>query len=85
LSIKHIHKGEGLANEDIRTVISKKNLRKGIKVVRTFWNKQVKNAKQDMKIISKKYLQDIRNFVEQISIKFGDVYLNKTNLVQTVL
>jgi len=27
----------------------------------------------------------MKNFVEQISIKFGGVYLNKMNLVQTVL
>jgi len=38
-----------------------------------------------MKIISKKYWQDMKNFVEQISIKFGGFYLNKMNLVQIVL
>jgi len=38
-----------------------------------------------MKIIYKKYWQDMENFVEQISIKFGDFYLIKMNLVQTVL
>jgi len=38
-----------------------------------------------MKIISKKYWQDMRNFVEQISIKIGGLYLIKMNLVQTVL
>jgi len=36
-------------------------------------------------IISKKYWQDIKNFDEQISIKFGEFYLIKMNLVQTVL
>jgi len=38
-----------------------------------------------MKIISKKYWQNIKIFVEQISIKFGGFYLIKINLVQTVL
>jgi len=39
-----------------------------------------------MNIISKKYnWQDTKNFVEQISIKCGRFYLNKMNLVQTVL
>jgi len=38
-----------------------------------------------MKIISKKYWQDIKNFVEQISIQFRDFYLIKMNLVQIVL
>jgi len=38
-----------------------------------------------MKIISKKYWQGIKNFVEQISMKFRGLYLNKRNLVQTVL
>jgi len=28
-----------------------------------------------MKIISKNYWQDVKNFVQQISIKFGGVYL----------
>jgi len=28
---------------------------------------------------------NLKNFVEQVSIKFGDFYLNKMNLVQTVL
>jgi len=27
----------------------------------------------------------IKNFVEQIAIKFGGLYINKRNLVQTVL
>jgi len=30
-----------------------------------------------MKIISKKYWQDMKNFIEQISIKFGGFYLIK--------
>jgi len=34
-----------------------------------------------MKIISKKYWQDIKNFVEQILKKFGGFYLKKINLV----
>jgi len=38
-----------------------------------------------MKIISKKYWQGMKNFVEQISIKFGGFYLIKMNLVETVL
>jgi len=29
--------------------------------------------------------QDMKNFVEQISIKFGGFYIIKMNLVQTVL
>jgi len=39
-----------------------------------------------MKIISKVYWQDMKNFVEQISIKFEGFtfYLIKINLVQTV-
>jgi len=32
---------------------------------------KTKSVKQDMKIISKMYWQDMKNFVEQISIKFG--------------
>jgi len=36
-----------------------------------------------MKIISPKYWQDMKNFVEQISKKFGGFYIIKTNLVQT--
>jgi len=43
------------------------------------------SAKQDIKLISKKYWQDIKSFVEQISIKFRGFYLIKMNLVQTVL
>jgi len=31
------------------------------------------------------YWQDVKNFVEQISIKLGGFYLIKMNLVQTVL
>jgi len=31
------------------------------------------------------YWQDIKNFAEQISMKFGGFYLNKVNLVETVL
>jgi len=43
-------------------------------------------CKEDIKIISKKYWQGMKNLVQQISIKFGDFYLNKgMNLVQTVL
>jgi len=38
-----------------------------------------------MKIVGKKYWQVMKNFVEQISIKFGSFYLIKMNLVQTVL
>jgi len=39
-----------------------------------------KCAKQDMKMISKKYCQNMKNFVEQISIKFGGfIYLIKMN------
>jgi len=38
-----------------------------------------------MKIIRKKYWQDMKNFVKQILIKFGGFYLKKMNLVQTVL
>jgi len=38
-----------------------------------------------MKIISKKYWQNMKNFVQQISIKFAGFYLNRMNLVQTVL
>jgi len=38
-----------------------------------------------MKLISKKYWQDMKNFVEKISTKFTDFYLNKMNFVQTVL
>jgi len=38
-----------------------------------------------MKIISKKYWQDKKNFTEQISIKFGGLYYVKINLVQNVL
>jgi len=38
-----------------------------------------------MKIMSKKYWQDMKTFVEQISIKFGGFYIIKMNLVQTVL
>jgi len=38
-----------------------------------------------MKIINIKYWQDMKKFVEQISIHFGGFYLNKINLVQTVL
>jgi len=38
-----------------------------------------------MKIISKKYCQDMVTFVEQISIKFGSFYVIKMNLVHTVL
>jgi len=33
-----------------------------------------------MKIISKKYWQDMKNFVEQISIKFGGFLLNQDEL-----
>jgi len=33
-----------------------------------------------MKIINKKYWQDMKKFVEQISIKFEDFYLIKMNL-----
>jgi len=40
---------------------------------------------QDMKIISKMYWPYVKNFVEQISIKFGRFYFMKMNLVQTVL
>jgi len=38
-----------------------------------------------VEIISKKYWQDMKNFVEQISTKFGGFYLIKTSIVQTVL
>jgi len=38
-----------------------------------------------MKIISKKYWQDMKNFVEPISVKFGGFYLINMNLVQSVL
>jgi len=38
-----------------------------------------------MKIISKKYWQDMKYIVEQISRKFGGFYWIKINLVQTVL
>jgi len=38
-----------------------------------------------MEIISKKYWQDMKNFVEQISIKYRGFYLIKMNLVQTML
>jgi len=34
-----------------------------------------------MEIISKKYCQDMDNFVEQISIKFGRFYQIKRNMV----
>jgi len=44
-----------------------------------------KSTKQDMKIISNNYWQDMKSFVEQISIKFGSFYLINMNLVQTVL
>jgi len=37
-----------------------------------------------MKII-KKYWQDMKNVVEQISVKFAGFYLNKMSLVQTML
>jgi len=38
-----------------------------------------------MKIISKMYRQDMKHYVEYISIKFGGFYFIKMNLVQTVL
>jgi len=38
-----------------------------------------------MKIISKKYWQDMKKLLEQIAVKFGSFYLIMTNLVQTVL
>jgi len=38
-----------------------------------------------MKIISKKYRQDMKKNFEQIFIKFGGFYLIKMYLVQTVL
>jgi len=44
-----------------------------------------KSAKQDIKIISKKYWQDMKNFAKQILIKLGGFYLIKMNLIQTVL
>jgi len=39
-----------------------------------------------MKIVRKKYWQDMKNFVKRISIpvKFGGFYLINMNLVQTV-
>jgi len=38
-----------------------------------------------MKTISKKYWQEMKNFVEQISIKFGGFYFIMMNMFQTVL
>jgi len=35
---------------------------------------EAKSAKQGMKIISKKYWQDIKNFVDQIPLKFEGFY-----------
>jgi len=34
-----------------------------------------------MKVISKKYWQDMKNFVEQISMKFRGFYLIEMNVV----
>jgi len=42
------------------------------------------SAKQNMKIISKKYWQDMTNFVEQISIKFEVFFLVLMNLLRIV-
>jgi len=38
-----------------------------------------------LKIHSKKYWQDVKSFVNQISLKFRNFHLIKMNLVQIVL
>jgi len=68
--VENVIAGEGLA-ENLR-IPSYKGRRSKI-AQKTNRSLSKKYTKQDRhKIIFKKYWQDMKNFVEQISIKFGD-------------